>query len=267
MKTFHFCSLAIVVLFSACTTVQTLDQPDAGFFQVIYDTTSSVDDAFVADLGYAVYVSFEEKRLLMDSGDQPEVLANNLNAAGISVDDLDLAFITHSHSDHAGGLSYLQSTRPSLQIYVPQDGRFNAEGLIEIEDFLQVTPNLFIIRTHDDGGSQNIQDELSLLITTEQGPYLFTACTHTGLFAILDKAERIAGQEIFRYIGGSGLMFGPDTKAVETADKLMASGVSQVSPAHCNAVGRVEAIFESKFETNYIPSHLGEEVPLEPASN
>ena len=221
----------------------------------------------MADLGYAVYVSFEGKRLLMDSGDDPGILANNLNAAGISVDDLDLAFITHSHRDHAGGLSYLQSTRPSLQIYVPQDGRFNAGGLIEIEDYLQLTPNLFIIRTHNDEGSMNIQDELSLLITTAQGPYLFTACTHTGLFAILDKAERIAGQEIFRHVGGSGLMFGPAEEAVETADKLMARGVSQISPAHCNAGGRVRAIFESKFETNYIPSRLGEEVPLEPASN
>lgn len=267
MKSLHRCSLVILALVSACAITQSLDQPDADFFQVIYDTTSPVDEAFVADLGYAVYVSFEGKKLLMDSGDDRDILANNLNAAGISLDDLDLAFITHSHFDHAGGLSYLLRTRPSLQIYVPQDGGFISEGLIEIEDYLQVTPNLFIIRTHNDQGSMNIQNELSMLITTAQGPYLFTACTHTGLFAILDKAESIAGQEIFRYVGGSGLMFSSDAKAVETADKLRASGVSQVSPAHCNAVGPVEAIFESKFEANYIPSRLGEEVSLEPVSN
>ena len=51
-----------------------------------------------------------------------------------------------------------------------------------LKNHLRVSPNVFLIHTHDDSGSRGVTDELALLIITKKGPYLFTTNSHTDFF-------------------------------------------------------------------------------------
>ena len=235
------------------------------FFQIINDTTTPVNSDFTPDKGYAVYVSYEGKKFLMDTGVGEASLIHNLKAAGISLDDLDFVFLSHSHSDHVGGLEYVRSKRPTLPIYIPPGGGFaNSAGLKEVEDHLMVSENVYLIRTHNDGIFAGISDELSLLVKTKKGPYLLTACTHTGFFSILEEAKRVAGENIFFHTGGTQLNRASERKIQSHVGKLKSLTVTQISPSHCSAADRVQKPFKMVFGTNYLASRLGQKVPLEP---
>lgn len=51
-------------------------------------------------------------RLLVDNGLGPRVLARRLARAGLTLDAIDAVFVTHEHSDHAGGVAALLQRRP-----------------------------------------------------------------------------------------------------------------------------------------------------------
>lgn len=50
-------------------------------------------------------------RVLVDNGFAPKQFATRLARAGLALDDLDAVFVTHEHSDHAGGVAALLERR------------------------------------------------------------------------------------------------------------------------------------------------------------
>ena len=256
--------VSIVLLF-LCLSVPGVGWAEENFFQIINDSNIPVNPNFVDDEGYAVYVSYEGKKFLMDTGGIEENLIENMKAAGIHLDNLDFVFLTHRHPDHTGGLTYIRSKRPSLPTYIPPGGGFyNSKGLIELKDHLRISPNVFLIHTHNESGSRGITDELSLLIKTKKGPYVLNGCSHTGFDTILEESKRVAEQNIFFHSGGTSLNRASETKIRATVKKIKALRVTQVSPSHCSVGDRVQKPFKEIYGTNYIPSILGQKVPLEP---
>ena len=249
-----------------------LSTPGAGwaqenFFQIINDTSTAVNPDFALDRGYAVYVSYEGKKFLMDTGISETSLVRNLKAAGVSLDTLDFVLLSHRHDDHTGGLGHIRRKRRSLAIYIPPGGgfkRFHPEELVEVDDHLKVSPNIFLIHTHDKFGSRGITDELALLILTKKGPYLFTTSSHTDFFATLEKAKRLAGQDIFFHSGHTDRRIASEKTITANATKLKALNVRQVSPSH--STPSHDRIFKEVFGANYVPARVGQKVPLEPAA-
>ena len=101
-----------------------------------------------------------------------------------------------------------------------------------------------------------------MLIRTTQGPYLITACSHTSVATIVDKAMKIVGEDIFHYIGGARLAFRgvDDTKKV--AAELKARKVKHVTPGHCSVDHNVGQVFKETFPLGYVGSRLGVKVKL-----
>ena len=241
---------------------------EENFYQIIIDNTIPVNPDFTPGYSYAVYVSYEGKKFLMDTGETKTSLINNMKAAGILLDDLDFVFVSHRHFDHAGGLRYIRQERPSLPIYIPPGGGiFNPTGeekFIEVDNHLRISPNVFIIYTHND--STGVTDELSLLTITKKGPYVFTGGSHTGIATILEEAKHIAEENVFFLSGAVQRRNVPEESIRATAEEIKNLGVTQVSPSHSSAVEYSQEIFREVFGTNYIGSRLGQKVPLEPAS-
>ena len=240
-----------------------LNAQESGYFQVLYDTTTPVVAEYQTDMGYAVFVNYDGVRMLLDTGADPAILRNNMQVAGIDPASLDLVAISHSHYDHAGGLPYIRETTRRLPVYAPPGSPLDDGELRYIEDHLEITPSLFPVRSHTDQPTSGIADELSLLMLTAQGPYLITACSHTGLPTILDRAERLAGDTIFYYTGGARLVFRPSGDTLETGLLLKRRGVAHVSPGHCSAGHEVAVAFKREFGHAYVSSRLGEKVPLQ----
>src|SRR5450755_2145925 len=111
-------------LLSSCATTQPIPTTTAAppaRITVLYDAFGK-DAAMTKDWGYAALVEINGKRILFDTGDDPAVLAKNVKAKGVDLTTLDFVVLSHRHSDHVGGLSYLLSVNPNVKIYAPKEG-------------------------------------------------------------------------------------------------------------------------------------------------
>ena len=110
-----------IVLLFICLSSPGLWWTEENFFQIINGNCAPGNKDFILDRGYSVYVNYEGRKFLMDTGRSAETLAQNLKAAGVSLDNLDFVFLSHRHSDHTGGIDYIRMKRPYLPIYNPPD--------------------------------------------------------------------------------------------------------------------------------------------------
>ncbi len=62
------------------------------------------------DWGYAALVEYGGKRMLFDTGNDPDILAQNSMARGMDLAKLDFVVMSHRHGDHMGGMAYLLKT-------------------------------------------------------------------------------------------------------------------------------------------------------------
>jgi len=236
---------------------------EENYFQIINGTRDAVSDDFIRDSGYSVFVSYDDQKFLFDVGEKKKSFLGNLKAAGITLDEVDFVMLSHRHSDHTRGWSFLRKAQPSLPIYVPPGAGFShiAEPK-EVDGHLKITPNIFIIHTHDEMGSLEVTDELSLLIKTKKGPYLFTTNSHTDFITKLEKAKSILGEGVFFHSGHTARRVTPDSEILATAKKMKNLNVKQISPSHSSP--NHDKIFERVFGAGYVPAILGKKVPLEP---
>src|SRR6202162_1469620 len=127
MRSTHFTVLLAIfgsawILASCATTKSTAAAaPVPARITVLYDAFGK-DATMTKDWGYAALVEINGKRILFDTGDDPAVLAQNVKAKAVDLTKLDFVVLSHRHSDHVGGLSYLLSMNPKVKIYAPKDG-------------------------------------------------------------------------------------------------------------------------------------------------
>lgn len=257
------CSLAIVFLIALL--VPRTGWAEANYFQMINGNAKAVTDNYIRDLGYAIYFDFENKQFLLDTGHSLNNFIKNLEAAGINEDEIDYVVLSHNHIDHTSGWNYLRKQRPQLAVYIPPGQVFSySEELTEVDDFLRMAPNVILLHTHDKSGSVGIKDELSLLIRTKEGPYLFTTNSHTNFIQKLEKAERIMGESVYFHSGHIARRISPDKDILKIAKKMKVLNVIKMSPSHSRPSH--DEIFKKVFGTGFVPAILGKKVPLEPAA-
>src|SRR5450631_3999178 len=109
------------LLSSCATTSSTSATAETARITVLYDAFGK-DAAMTKDWGYAALVEINGKRILFDTGDDPAIFAQNVKAKGVDLTKLDFVVLSHRHSDHVGGFSYLLSANPKVKIYAPKDG-------------------------------------------------------------------------------------------------------------------------------------------------
>jgi len=233
------------------------------YFQVVFDTTHTVADGYTTGFGYAVYVNYDGVEFLFDTGEDGNVLLQNLKRAKVDVSKLKFAAISHDHHDHAGGLRNVRDVSPDMKVYIAPGHSVGVGDAEEVQDNIKITPNIMLLRTHTETPTAGISDEVSLLLLTKKGPYLFTGCSHTGVGTIVDKASKLAGANIYHYTGGSRLVHNPPEHTNEVAQILKQRNVAHISPAHCSVSHEVDRVFKTAFPTRYVSSKLGEKVMLE----
>src|SRR5258708_20894569 len=103
------------ILSSCATASPTPAGGETARITVLYDAFGK-DATMSKDWGYAALVEINGKRILFDTGDDPAILAKNVKAKGIDLTKLDFVALSHRHSDHVSGLSYLLSVNPKVKI-------------------------------------------------------------------------------------------------------------------------------------------------------
>ncbi len=112
-------SITLTILMVGCgdmvkSSTATIPPPKAQI-TVLYDAFGK-NPALQKDWGYAALIEYNGKRILFDTGDNPEILAHNAKVMHVDLSRLDFVVMSHRHSDHMGGFTYLMSVNPKLSL-------------------------------------------------------------------------------------------------------------------------------------------------------
>ena len=179
----------------------------------------SCDDSLETEHGLSVLLETDHHRILMDTG-ASDVFIRNAEMMGIDLSTVDYVFISHGHSDHAGGLKHFMDINNKAKIIVsphavsgkffskrryfhsittewpdiPQERLLTIDHSESIDDDIfilahipQIHPmpegnqHLFVENTDDSYANDDFRHELALYIDG----LLFTGCAHSGLENIL----------------------------------------------------------------------------------
>jgi len=208
---------------------------------VLSDNRSN-DCRLSTEHGLSILLETEQHKILLDTG-ASDVFIRNAEQLGVDLSDVDYVFISHGHSDHAGGLRHLLEHNQKAQIIVSPDamsGQFFskrgnlhsittewpeidddrlilidqtceiAEGLHVIAHISQVHPvpkgnqNLYVQDANGDYIHDDFLHELALYVDG----LLFTGCAHSGLENILAACP----WPVHTVVGGFHLLDGQETE-------------------------------------------------------
>src|SRR3954447_9857565 len=93
----------------------------AGQITILYDAFGT-DAAMKKDWGFSALVEISGKRILFDTGNDPDIFAANVKARNIELTSIDFVVLSHRHSDHMAGLNHVLSVNPTVKIYAPREG-------------------------------------------------------------------------------------------------------------------------------------------------
>ena len=260
---------------------------------VLYDAFGK-NAAMTKDWGYAALVEVNGKRILFDTGNDPEVFAKNVKAKGVDLTKLDFVVMSHRHGDHMGGLTYLLSVNPKVTIYAPKEGfgvygsdllskfyrkaeslpvemryydgtppeimkfgtAFPGANIHLIDKTTEVAPGITLLALVSDAPGTKELKELSLAISTPDGIVLVVGCSHPGIEVIVAEAAKI-NPHIHLIAGGFHLLVAQDPAIEKVATALHDNyKVDYIAPGHCTGEPTFAAL-QKAFGDRYLYAGLG----------
>ena len=267
--------------------------PSTPRITILYDAFGKTS-SMKKDWGFAALVEVNGKRILFDSGDNPDIFAQNVRAAGVDLARLDLVVISHRHSDHMGGLTHLLKLNPKVKIYAPKEnfGVFGSSlpgsfyrksdalpaemryfdgtpptvmtfgnawpdaNFELIDKTTEISPGLTLIALVSDAPGTKELKELSLAINTPEGIVLVVGCSHPGIDAVVAEAAKI-NSRIHFIAGGLHLVVAPDSMIEKVVASLKDTWkVDWIAPGHCTGEPAFAALKET-FGARYLYAGLG----------
>ena len=274
-------------------------EPSKAQITILYDAFGK-PSAMEKDWGFAALIEYEGKRILFDTGDNPDILANNARVRGVDLSKLDFAVLSHRHGDHMGGMEYLLSVNPAVRIYAPKENfgvyGFSLPGTfyrkdeslppeqryydgtpppmmkfgsawpranIElIEKTTEIVPGIHLVALVSDKPGTLEMRELSLAIETADGIVLVVGCSHPGIDRIVLAAASI-NPRIHLVAGGFHLVVARDDEIARIISSLHEqSGVEYVAPGHCTGEATFAAL-ERAFGEHYLYAGLGTTITID----
>ena len=252
------------------------------------------------DWGYAAFIEFGGKRILFDTGNNGDVLAQNAKAKGIDLSRLDFVVMSHRHGDHMGGLAYLLSVNPKVKIYAPKEGfgvygsdlpsafyrkdtslapeqryydgappdvmRFGAAwpsaNFQLVDKNVEIAPGIHLIALVSDKPGTLELRELSLALNTPDGMVIVVGCSHPGIDKIVDAGAKI-NPRIHLVAGGFHLVASKDEEIEKIISGLLDTyKVAYVAPGHCTGEPTFAALRKA-FGVRYLYAGLGTTLALD----
>jgi len=251
------------------------------------------------DWGYSAFIEYAGKRILFDTGNNPDILERNVKARGIDLSKLDFVVMSHRHGDHMGGMSYLLSVNPRVKIYAPKEG-FGVYGADLPSSFYRKDPSLPPEQRYYDGSPPQVMRfgsawpganfelvdknteigagihlialvsdkpgtlelrELSLSIDTPEGMAIVVGCSHPGIERIVAAAASI-NPRIHFIAGGFHLVASSDSDIEKIVTALRSTlKVEYIAPGHCTGEPAFAAL-KTAFGNRYRYAGLGTTIDL-----
>lgn len=262
---------------------------------VIVENTVGRGFLIIAEYGLALTVETGVTKFLVDTG-QRIALTNNAQFLGIDLKEVEFVVLTHGHVDHTGGVKplfgevgekillgsryifgkkYYKGVRDGVPVELfigfpytdlevdfvegirrPEKGVTVVSDIPMRVDFECVEGDLYI---KTDGGFEKdkFEDEIFVVLETENGLSIISGCSHRGIVNTLERAREVTGSSRFyAVIGGFHLMESSDERLEKTISALNDFKVRKVATGHCTGF-RATCRFMEEFGGDFIPLNVG----------
>ena len=225
---------------------------------VLLENTTCRDD-LKCEHGLSLHVETARHSLLFDMGPNAMFL-ENAAALGVDVAGVDVAFLSHAHDDHSGGLELFCKRNETAPVYLQKEawgeyyvvtpqkckyigldktlkkyaGRFRpVEGHTVLDEELQLfsdgmgsdywshANDTLRERKGGDYPRDEFRHEQDLIVTEGGRAVLFGGCAHRGVVNILRRAEELLGRAPDAVVAGFHL-FNPSLGASEPRELVEA---------------------------------------------
>ena len=238
---------------------------------ILYDAFSD-DKRVTRDWGFSALVEHDGKRILFDTGNNPDIFEHNVKALNVDLTKLDFVVISHRHTDHASGLKYLLKINPDVTVYVPADGAngfggaefpqaffrpdpslpakmryfdgaypehgragrlYDTGHFVLVDKLTEVAPGIFLVFTVSRIPRTLELPELTLAIKGPHGLILVDGCSHSGIEEILQAASAVDPHTHIVF-GGLHLVQTPVPHIDRLVDSLKNKWkLDEIAPGHC----------------------------------
>lgn len=233
------------------------------------------DNHLKTEPGVSYLVKADDTTILMDVGfnkkkEHPSPLLQNIDRLGVSLDDIDMIFISHLHLDHVGGMSEQKKRMfslsqgnvqlPDIPVYSPvpiSPSHWNPGPVTDvitepkilkpgIASIGAIPRNLFLM---------GYTLENSLAINVEgKGIVMIVGCGHQTIERIVERAVYLFDQPIYGIVGGlhypvkdGRIMIGPlNLQNIVGSHRPPWNGINESDINHAiDAIKKVDAGFVS----------------------
>ena len=277
--------------------------PTRARITVLYDAFGKPSE-MRKDWGYAALIEYGGKRILFDTGNNPDILRHNAQVNSVDLSKLDFVVMSHRHGDHMGGLSYVLKLNPGVRIYAPKEGfgvygadlpstfyrkdaslppeqryydgvppdimRFGSAwpgaNFQLVDNNTAIAPGMHLIALVSDKPGTLELRELSLAIDTPEGMVIVVGCSHPGIEKIAAAASAISPR-IHLIAGGFHLVTASDSDIDRTVTALHDQfKVEFIAPGHCTGEPAFAAL-KKAFNERYLYAGLGTTLSMSKVSN
>lgn len=241
---------------------------------------TTMDPELTAEHGLSLYIETQGKQILFDAG-ASGAFADNAEKLGVDLTKIDVAVLSHGHSDHSGGLLRFLQCNDHAPIYASEfafDGQCNAAGeyigpdpalqgrlhfcgeKLELTDgiILECPRGSFGKIPLDTAGLQrrekgilrpdDFRHEQYLLIREGEKSVLFSGCSHRGVINITEyyRPDILVGG--FHYMKRDPDSLMPEAQALLALPAVYYTG-------HCTGLAQYDFLKEQMGQRlHYLPT-------------
>lgn len=238
---------------------------------VLVDNNTVIDQYYIGEPAACYYLEDGERKILLDTG-YSDVFIRNAKSLNIDLNAVTDVVISHGHNDHTGGLryfaDYFDSQTTNLIAHpdafqerfdnghnigcpvelLKLEEKFNlkltrapyavSERLLFLgeipsySDFERTGPVGFI----KEAGRERedfVLDDSALAYKGEQGLFIITGCSHSGICNIIEHAKKVCGEQKIAGVLGGFHVFDISEQLTRTIDYFAANKIHTLYPCHC----------------------------------
>ena len=231
------------------------------FITVLVENRTSSPD-LACEHGLSLFLETNKHKILFDMGGSTAFL-ENAKKMGVNLSLVDIAILSHGHSDHGGGLPVFLDFNKRANIYIHEKAaeghyarrsneKIAAIGIspqvmggpkvvctngdwqvddgillfstVEKRRLCSTANDVLLAKQDDEYVKDSFEHEQNLLLTENGKKILVTGCAHRGIVNIMERAMELAGGPLDVVIGGFHLS-NPSTGVCEAETTI--AGVAE----------------------------------------